>query len=570
MTTTKTGDIADRLRYNVLAETLSTRQYNVLRNHLTKRHFASGETILTDQSDSEELFLIATGRVKVVQRTKDGIEHTLAILHAGDFFGELELVDGRPRMARVLALDDCLVYSIEKKDFDALMHESHPFTFRLLQVLSVRLRALNNRFVRELERARQNTLKELGKMQRLIEASKSVNSTLELGKLLNVILETALGVVDGDRGTVYLVDEQKQELWSRVLKGEEDIEIRLPMGKGIAGYVAATGDTLNIPDAYFDSRFNPEVDKATGYRTQSILCMPMKNNSGKIIGALQLLNKRAGPFTHEDESFIEALSVHAAIAVENARLYEKERERIKMQKELLAAREVQMNLIPEEMPAIPGFDFAACAIPAQEVGGDLFDFIPTHTGGLAICLGDVSGKGLPASLLMAHVQATIRNQVASGADPGECLTHANQLLYHNTSSEKFATLFYAVLDPTTGDVAYSNAGNEAPFLLDGSGETTRLTTGGFVLGIVEDATFEEARIQLAPGGLLVICSDGITEALNPDGELFGSERTLALLCDNREKSARQILDALITGLREYAGSMKQADDMTVVVVKREK
>lgn len=564
------ADIFERLRYNVLAETLSNQQYHVLRKRLTERRYSAGETILTDQADGEELFLIATGRVKVVQRTKDGQEHTLAILHAGDFFGELELVDGRPRMARVLALDDCLVYSVEKKHFDELMNESHPFTFRLLQVLSVRLRTLNNHFVRELEKARQNTLKELGKMERLIEASKTVNSTLELGKLLNVILETALGVVDGDRGTVYLVDDQRQELWSRVLKGEEDIEIRLPMGKGIAGYVAATGDTLNIPDAYFDSRFNPEIDKATGYRTHSILCMPMKNNSGKIIGALQLLNKRTGPFTAEDESFIGALSVHAAIAVENARLYEKERERIKMQKELLAAREVQMNLIPKEMPSIPGFDFAACTIPAQEVGGDLFDFIPVPDGRLALCLGDVSGKGLPASLLMANVQATIRNQVASNANPGDCLTQANHLLYHNTASEKFVTLFYALLDPASGTVSYSNAGHEAPFLLGRTGEPTRLTVGGLVLGIVEEAAFEEASIQLPPDGTLVLCSDGITEALNADGELFGSERTIALLCEHRHESAQRILDTVVATVREYAGKAKQADDITLLIVKRVK
>jgi len=436
-------------------------------------------------------------------------------------------------------------------------------------VLSVRLRTLNNHFVKELEQARQNTLRELGKLGRLIEATKSVNSTLELGKLLNVILETALGVVDGDRGTVYLLDEQKQELWSRVLKGEEDIEIRLPLGKGIAGYVAATGDTLNIPEAYFDSRFNPEVDRTTGYHTHSILCMPMRNNSGKIIGALQLLNKRNGPFTQEDESFIDALSVHAAIAVENARLYEKERERIKMQKELLAAREVQMNLIPKEMPAIPGFDFAACTIPAQEVGGDLFDFIPTPRGRLAFCLGDVSGKGLPASLLMANVQATIRNQVASNADPSHALTHANKLLYRNTGSEKFVTLFYAVLEAPSGTVAYSNAGHEAPFLIDANGQTTRLTVGGLVLGIMEDVEYEEAVIRLSRGDLLVLCSDGITEALNAEGELFGSERTLALLRDHRDKSARQILDLLIAAIREYAGPMKQADDITLVIVKRQ-
>jgi len=220
------------------------------------------------------------------------------------------------------------------------------------------------------------------------------------------------------------------------------------------------------------------------------------------------------------------------------------------------------------MPSIPGFDFAACMIPAQEVGGDLFDFIPVPGGRLALCLGDVSGKGLPASLLMANVQATIRNQVASNANPGTCLTHANQLLYHNTASEKFVTLFYAVLDPLSGEVTYSNAGHEAPFVLGKTGAPARLSTGGLVLGILEDAAFQEERVQLPPGGLLVLCSDGITEALNPDGDLYGSERVMELLCEHRDSSAQQILDLIIAAVKEYAGTMKQADDMTLLIVKR--
>ncbi|MBI3765640.1 MAG: cyclic nucleotide-binding domain-containing protein [Ignavibacteriales bacterium] len=316
---------SDRLRHNILFESVDDATYKSIRQKLTDRHFTAQEIIVEDDSDGEELFLLAEGRVKILKRTKSGEENTLALLHPGDFFGELELVDGRPRSARVVAMDDCTVFVLLKSDFEHLLHRSHPFAIRLMEVLSIRLRASNNHFISELERNAQRSSAELGKLEQLIEASKVLNSTLDLDKLLNIILETALKIVNGDRGTVYLIDDSNKELWSKVLKGDELIRIELPMGKGIAGYVAVTGDTLNIVDAYLDPRFNPEVDRKTGYRTKTILCMPMNNKDGKIIGVFQLLNKRNGAFTQDDESFIAALSVHAAIAIENARLYEQEK-----------------------------------------------------------------------------------------------------------------------------------------------------------------------------------------------------------------------------------------------------
>ena len=163
-------------------------------------------------------------------------------------------------------------------------------------------------------------------------------------------------------------------------------------------------------------------------------------------------------------------------------------------------------------------------------------------GRLAFCLGDVSGKGLPASLLMANVQATIRNQVASHPDPGACLTNANQLLYHNTASEKFVTLFYALLDPASSTIAYSNAGHEAPFLLGPTGAPTRLSTGGLVLGIVEDAVFEEASVQLPPGGTFVLCSDGITEAMDAAGAQFGDQRLGGIVREHRGDAPEVLIE----------------------------
>jgi signal transduction histidine kinase len=174
--------------------------------------------------------------------------------------------------------------------------------------------------VHQLEAERSHAVAQLEKLSKLIEASKSVNSTLDLEKLLGLILDAAVKSTDADRGTVYLVDSIKQELWSKVFGGENMVEIRLPIGKGIAGAVAQLGETINIPDAYSDPRFNPDVDKRSGYRTRNILCMPMKNKDGTIIGVFQLLNKKNGPFMPDDEHFIDAFSAHASVAIENARL----------------------------------------------------------------------------------------------------------------------------------------------------------------------------------------------------------------------------------------------------------
>jgi len=223
--------------------------------------------------------------------------------------------------------------------------------------------------------AHSHTGSHLHRYEQLIEAAKIVNSTLDLNKLLNIIAETALKNVGADRGTLYLVDASRQELWSKVINDPALDEIRLPLGKGIAGYVAVTGDIVNIAEAYSDPRFNPEYDKKTGYLTKTILCMPLRNKDGNIIGVFQLLNKRSATFDLDDISFIEALSVHAAIAVENARLYAQEREKIALEKEFIAAREVQLSLVPKHLPSMPNFSFAACTIPATEVGGDYYDFI---------------------------------------------------------------------------------------------------------------------------------------------------------------------------------------------------
>jgi serine phosphatase RsbU (regulator of sigma subunit) len=425
---------------------------------------------------------------------------------------------------------------------------------------------VDHHFVSYIDRQREAWTQEVESLRTVIEAAKNLNSTLDLDKLLEVILETALAAVNGDRGTVYLVDRDRNELWSRTLTGED--EIRLPLGSGIAGYVAATGDTLNIPDAYFDPRFNPDIDRKSGYRTRSILCMPMKNKDGQIIGVFQLLNKQAGAFTSNDERMMEALSIHAAIAVENARLHEQEREKLALEKELLAAREVQMMFIPKRLPQVRGYDFAAVTLPAKEVGGDLYDFISRNESEVAFCLGDVSGKGFPASLLMANTQATLRDQSLMNDGASLCVSRTNKLLFESTGAEKFVTLFYAVLHTGDGSLSYCNAGHEQPMLISKSGSVLRLDVGGIVLGILPEYPYAEGRRVLLPGETCVVFSDGISEAVNAAGEQFGEERISRVLIELRNRASTEIRDGLIEAVRTHAGGAPQADDITVVVVKR--
>ncbi|HTX18531.1 MAG TPA: ATP-binding protein [Bacteroidota bacterium] len=310
----------ENLRANSLFKYLGDNDLRQVLKTMHEETFNAGTVIFNESTRGERLFLILEGRVKISKITKYGDETILATIGKGEFFGEMELIEDLPRSARTTAVENTIVAGLTKHDFDNLVKTNHIVTLNLLRSISKRLRSTDQTVVSELEKNLDLSKAQLEKLNLLIDAAKSVNSTLDLDKLLDVILETAIKSIGSDSGTLYLLDELKSEIWSKALKGTEVIEIRLPVGKGLSGYVAKTGETINIPDAYSDPRFNPEVDKKSGYKTNNMLCMPMRNRDGKIIGVFQLLNKKGGPFTTEDEEFINALSIHASIAIENARL----------------------------------------------------------------------------------------------------------------------------------------------------------------------------------------------------------------------------------------------------------
>ena len=232
------------------------------------------------------------------------------------------------------------------------------------------------------------------------------------------------------------------------------------------------------------------------------------------------------------------------------------------------AANIQRDLLPKQPPRVPGYQLAGQTIPAQTVGGDYFDFIPMDDSRLALCLGDVSGKGLPASLLMANLQAAVRSQVLARASVTDCLRRTSTLLFRSTDAGKFVTAFFCVLDPHGHELRFSNAGHNPPLLFRPGMKPKRLETGGPVLGVFDATEFEEASCPLERGDLLVVYSDGISEAMDAGGEEFGEEGIIAVVERERGRDAAWVMNAITRAAREFSGGQLQLDDMTMIVVQR--
>ncbi|MBD3166801.1 GAF domain-containing protein [bacterium] len=297
--------------------------------------YRDGEVVFYEGEHPEGLYLITEGRVRVALATlsEERSGHMGMVRVAGEYFGELSLLDHRRHLGTATAIGHLRGQLLRRDTFMKMTETSPIFVLNLAKDIVNRSRQADSQLILELARSKTSAELYIDRLKALSHTSQILNSTLDLDRLLLTILREATRNIGADTGTIYLLDEVHNELVSRVLRGKRVKEIRLPLGKGLAGYVAATGITLNIPDAYADDRFNPSVDMETGYHTKSILTMPMLDSEKNIVGAIQLINKEGGaPFNRDDEEFIRAMSIHASIAIRNSRLAEK-----MVQQETLAA-----------------------------------------------------------------------------------------------------------------------------------------------------------------------------------------------------------------------------------------
>jgi phosphoserine phosphatase RsbU/P len=409
---------------------------------------------------------------------------------------------------------------------------------------------------------------EIDRLRTLIEASKLINSSIEDEDLFESILMVAKNQLDVERGTLYFLDHGTHEIWSKIASGLEATEIRLPVGKGLAGTVAETGEPIVIHDAYGDPRFDRTSDARSGFQTRSVLCVPIKNRKQKIVGVLQLLNKRSGEFGNDDLDFLASLSDHMAIAMENAMLHRSEIVKNRMERELQFGREIQARLLPD-----PPTDFASTRIAARnlscfEVGGDYFDFITTKKGKLGVVIADVSGKGVAAALIMSSVQSALRIAAPFSESLADLAERLNAMLHRSTGGRKYVTLFFGVYDQDTGVLRYVNAGHNPPIVCH-DGQVRKLDSTGMPIGMFPVRTYGEDETVLEPGSTLCLYTDGFVEAENPDGEEVGMEYWIEMVRDACELEVNAIPDALLARVARFESGAMPTDDKTIIVLRRE-
>lgn len=412
-----------------------------------------------------------------------------------------------------------------------------------------------------------NITDETIRLMAIVEIGKLLNSTLDLNKILEIILDTAIKNLNADRGTVYLIDHEKKQLWSKVLQGESIVEVRLALGQGIAGFVAQTGKKVILKDAYKDDRFNPEFDKKTGYVTKSILCMPMKNRKGEMIGVFQIINRKNGFFNQDDVKFLDTLSVDACIAIENARLYEEAIEKERMEKELEVAATIQKMIIPKEIVQSEGYEISGFNVPSKQVGGDFYDVVHLPNGQIALIIADVSGKSIPGALLVSILQASLRAYLESDFELKKLVTKLNQIILKNSTEDKYITFFIAILDPKTGVLKSVNAGHNPP-LLCRNGQLKKLHVGGIPLGMYPFDQFEAEETLLEPNDILVMFTDGITEAADKNDEFYDDARLEKCVLKHAALHADKLKQVIYEDVKKFVGEAEQSDDITMLLLKK--
>lgn len=394
-------------------------------------------------------------------------------------------------------------------------------------------------------------------------ASATLNETLE--QIVSLVFEA----VPADRCLLMMRDEGSEELRVAVARLRDRVgevgEIRV--SRNVMDEVVMRGKSVLTSDAQHDPRFASGTVVLQGIR--SVLAVPL-GVAEKVFGIIYADSPIAdGRFTEDHLKVLTTLASVAAIRVENARLAEARLQQERLERELQLAMEIQQRFQPTAPPVVPGYELQGISFPCYEIGGDYYDFIEREDGRLVIALGDVSGKGTAAALLMSSLHASVHAQAGSHDTLSETISAVNRYLADNIPANRFVTLFYAELDPASGALSFLNAGHNPPLIVHAAGTVEQLASGGLPLGIKRNAEYREGRTQMQMGDVLVIYSDGVTEAASPSGEEFGATRLYEVVSRNMEASAAGVRDRIESALTKFSQGTQAADDITLVIVKRQ-
>ena len=398
----------------------------------------------------------------------------------------------------------------------------------------------------------------------LNEIATELTSILDLNPLLERVGQLLRRLIDYQMFTVMLLDPTGETLITRYAWrfGYAHAPLRrLPITSGLVGAAVREWRLVNVPDVRKDLRYlpmNPE--------TRSELIVPLFHK-GRIIGVLDLEHTRTGFFNEEHERILTTLAAQVAIAIENARLYQAvKRQELQFERDIAMAREVQLRLLPPAVPEMPNADMAVRFLPARTIGGDLYDFVDYGPGRTAIVLGDVSGKAAPAALFAALVSGIMRSAALHRPEPAHLLALLNDALQERKLESQYVTMLFAVWNDENRTLQVANSGAVQPVFCR-SGESVTVRAEGFPLGLFPNVTYEELNVATQPGDAIVFVSDGILDAENAQGEMYGQDRLSGLLCSRRDQAAQEIADAILADVGRFQGDQDRFDDETIIVLR---
>lgn len=408
------------------------------------------------------------------------------------------------------------------------------------------------------------------RLELLYRLSQAFNSSLDLTEVLNRVIDEVIAVLHAERGFIMLVEPDGTQTF-HAARGLDQRTIDHPqsqVSQSVLRKVMQEGQSLLTNDAQSDTRFNTRQSvMMLGLR--SILCVPVKIKE-RVVGVVYADNRlETGIFTPADLDLLAAITSLAAISIENARLYQMAVEKGRMQQELEMAREMQVSFLPENVPQAQGWEFAAHWHPAREVAGDYYDFIPIGADHLGLVIADVADKGAAAALFMVFSNSIVRASVHPNLSPAESMSNANRLICEKSPESMFVSLCYLLLNPRTGQAVYVNAGHNPPlYYQHRSAHLLPLSRTGMVMGVEASTPYQQREIQLAEGDFVLLYTDGLTDAVNRQGEAFGMPRLEAVLRENAHTAADDLIAHLLDDLFQHTGPTQPLDDVTILLVKR--
>jgi phosphoserine phosphatase RsbU/P len=408
----------------------------------------------------------------------------------------------------------------------------------------------------------------------VVEVSALINSITEFDELLSAILDVASRVMRAEASSLFLIDPDTGDLELTIARGpagdslSRPAKIKVPRGRGIVGWVQEQRKSLLVIDAYNDPRFYPELDRSSGFVTRSVLCIPLFQSEAEI-GVLEVLNPLDKPhFDSIDLEAFEAYGSMVATAIAKMRAIERDRQRRLLEKDLELATEIQHSFLPDALPSTPLLDFAVRYRPAREIAGDFYDVFERNQGEFYFVVGDVSGKGISAALMMAQALSMLRFIVHPEMSPADVLQRWNAQLWDRTIHGMFITAVLGRVFLPTGQIEFSVAGHFAPMLRRGIGQVEEpAIEASPPLGVVKDLSFALNQIKLLPGTQAIFYTDGLIESFNTSRHPFSMDRLRKVLAQPLSGS-EQIVEALVQAEAEHRGDLSPHDDLTILTIGR--